>query len=401
MVRAVSIRPSRTLLAALALVAGATLLAACWPQPASAYQLTGKRWPGRTPKIALWNGTGYDEEVRIAVRAWNTSGVRVRFVLVPRSRADVVMTSYKVSAGVLDGFGASGRASLGYSPFSYVRVSRGAKGAPIIGVIAHELGHVLGLAHSDDACGLMNTLPWLECGDPSCDLIQADDLRGALRRYGGRARTGRGELCPPAPRGIAIAPLPRTYRVQMTFDLPQQPAVTGYALRIGVGSCPDADAGPARTAIGTPGQSVLADVTPEDPTAIGKLLCVRLWTSGEKGRLSRTSATTSIPYAPDPLPPPSSLTASGIPGGANISWPAVDHSALVGYEVAFLAGASCPARPTDAPAGQRAGFTVAQAGGGVRMSAAPGRYCVGAWSRDGFGRYSASSATAVVDVPAS
>ena len=124
----------------------------------------GKRWPGRTATITLWNGTGYDEEVRVAMRAWNTSGARVRFVLAPRSRADVSMTSYKVSLGILEGYGASGRASLGYSPFSYVRVSRGARGAPILGVIAHELGHVLGLAHQDETCGLMNTLPWLECG---------------------------------------------------------------------------------------------------------------------------------------------------------------------------------------------------------------------------------------------
>ena len=335
------------------------------------------------------------------MRAWNTSGVRVRFVLAPRSRADVHMTSYKVSTGVLEGYGASGRASLGYSPFSYVRVSRGAKGAPIIGVIAHELGHVLGLAHADDTCALMNTVPWLECAnEQSCDLIQADDLRGALRRYGGRARKGRGELCPPPPAGAAVTPLPRSYRVQMTFDLPQDPAVTGYALRVGVGACPDADAEPARTESGTPGQSMLVDVTPDDPTAIGKQLCVRLWTSGEKGRLSQTSSTTSIAYQPDPLPPPPGLTASGIPGGANISWNPVDHSALVGYEVAFLAGEICPARLTDAPAGQRAGFTAAQAGGGVRMSAAPGRYCIGVWSRDGFGRYSATGSTTLVEVPA-
>ena len=60
------------------------------------------------------------------------------------------MRSYDVSLGVLEGYGASGPASLGYSPFAYVRVSRGARGAPLIGVIAHELGHVLGLGHQDE-----------------------------------------------------------------------------------------------------------------------------------------------------------------------------------------------------------------------------------------------------------
>ena len=51
---------------------------------------------------------------------------------------------------------------------------------------------------------------------------------------------------------------------------------------------------------GPPGQSMLVDVTPEDPTAIGKQLCVRLWTSSERAALSQTSSTTSIASQPDP-----------------------------------------------------------------------------------------------------
>lgn len=393
-------RPGRYLLRTLATFIGAALLASCWAPAAEAYRLTGKRWPGRPATITYWNGTGYDEEVTAAVRAWNTSGVRVRFVRTPRAQARVQMTSYPVLAGILEGYGASGKASLGYSPYSYVRVSRGSKGAAITGVIAHELGHILGLNHDNSGCGLMNTLPWVGCEpqELNCDIVQPDDLRGALKRYGGRARKPRGELCPAAPSGPVITTLPNSYRVQMTFDLPKAVSVGGYGYRVGVGSCPAADTTPVKTETGVAGQSILADVTPDDPGAAGSMLCVRLWSSGEAGRLSKTSTTTTIDYRPDPLPAPASLTGSSVRGGASIQWSPVTHSALLGYEVAYQSGESCPARPSDAPSAQRAGFSAAQATGGLRLSASPGRYCIAVWSRDYFGKLSSGVVTTVVDV---
>ena len=126
---------------------------------------------------------------------------------------------------------------------------------------------------------------------------------------------------------------------------------------------------------------------------------MRLWTRGESGRIGSTSTTTQIQYQPDPLPPPPNLVATGVRGGATITWGRVVHSALIGYEFAYQAGESCPARPADVPAGQRAGFSAAQAEGGLRLTAQPGRYCVGVWSRDYLNRLSASASTTVVEVP--
>ena len=383
------------------LLAGVAVLLACFVQAADAYKLGGKRWPGKPARISYWNGTGYDDEVAAAVRAWNTSGVRVRFVRARRERADVALTSYDPPPGVLDGFGASGRASIGFAPFSNVRVSRGGEGAPIIGVIAHELGHVLGLVHETGQCAAMNSLPWVECGsERNCDILQPDDLRGAIRRYGGRARPGLAQLCPPPPTGLALSTLPGSYRAQLTFTLPRTLSVGGYGLRIGVGSCPPPDSGAATTRPARPGQTLIADVTPPGPDTAGRLLCVRLWSNGEAGRVGAASTTVMMEYRPDPLPPPSGLSVTGIRGGANLQWADVTHSALLGYDVAFLAGEGCPARPADAPEQQRNSFSSTTTGaGGVRMNAPPGRYCVAVWGRDYFGRLSATAATAPVDVP--
>jgi hypothetical protein len=64
-------------------------------------------------------------------------------------------------------------------------------------VATHELGHVLGLAHEDDGCAVMNS--WLFDGHPFkceapapgkwwCQLLTKDDILGAVRIYGGRPK---------------------------------------------------------------------------------------------------------------------------------------------------------------------------------------------------------------------
>jgi hypothetical protein len=72
-------------------------------------------------------------------------------------------------------------------------------------VVAHELGHVLGLDHEDRACATMNA--YLVKRSPErcqeapegkwiCRLLRADDVRGAVSLYGGTARPIRGpEFC--------------------------------------------------------------------------------------------------------------------------------------------------------------------------------------------------------------
>jgi hypothetical protein len=73
-------------------------------------------------------------------------------------------------------------------------------------VVAHELGHVLGLGHEMHVCATMN--PTLVVDHPEhcpapprgmwvCRLLRADDVRGAVSLYGGSVRAIRGpEFCP-------------------------------------------------------------------------------------------------------------------------------------------------------------------------------------------------------------
>jgi len=73
-------------------------------------------------------------------------------------------------------------------------------------VIAHELGHVLGLGHENSVCATMNA--YIDVNHPAncaapppgtwvCRLLRADDVRGAVKLYGGTVRPLRGpEFCP-------------------------------------------------------------------------------------------------------------------------------------------------------------------------------------------------------------
>jgi hypothetical protein len=173
---------------------------------AHAYRLSGQRWPGRT--ITYYNATAYKDEVRAAVRAWNASGVRIRFKAAARTRAQV-----RIASGGRTG--CFGFAQIGYAAGRRAKVQLGA-GCPYVssmtGIVAHELGHILGLMHEDRRCAAMNTVLDARCGlQPAfvyrCRLLERDDVRGAVTRYSGRVRPVRADpYCPSfaAPQAPAI-----------------------------------------------------------------------------------------------------------------------------------------------------------------------------------------------------
>ena len=68
-------------------------------------------------------------------------------------------------------------------------------------IMAHEFGHVLGLDHESKVCATMNpsvgddhtTLCQAPpAGQWTCELLQSDDVRGAVRLYGGTVHAWRG-----------------------------------------------------------------------------------------------------------------------------------------------------------------------------------------------------------------
>ena len=90
--------------AALLAAAAALVLAS----PADAARLGGKKWPTRTITYHVGDAAVRGARSRTATRAWNRSGVRIRFKRVASKRRAALHIVYG------HGGGPSGRASLGY-----------------------------------------------------------------------------------------------------------------------------------------------------------------------------------------------------------------------------------------------------------------------------------------------
>lgn len=182
-----------------------TLLAVVFVPCAGAWKTLGTKWHGRTVTYANLS-PGYGWSLQQAVDAWNASGARVRFVPAPRSRAQVIVSA-KLRPGTEGEAGEAGIRSTteGWSVSAVVRIEDRLDRYAAVQVYAHELGHVLGLAHEDRGCSTMNPglavdHPFL-CRPPTtgtwrCGVVTLDDAAGAVHVYGGRARAPAREFCP-------------------------------------------------------------------------------------------------------------------------------------------------------------------------------------------------------------
>lgn len=168
----------------LALAAGACPLLA--PASASAYELAGRPWPGRTITVHV-RAQAYAPAVRRAVRAWNDADVGVRLRRVSAAEGADVVVRY-------GGRRCEGEALVGYARIrSTVYLGRGCDLGLVRLTAVHELGHVIGLGHERDRCARMNAA-FDDQGTPSlCPArpleawleapLRPDDVRGARALY--------------------------------------------------------------------------------------------------------------------------------------------------------------------------------------------------------------------------
>jgi hypothetical protein len=179
----------------------AILLALVVVPSAGAYRLGGSRWA--TTTITYYNEVpAYGWAVDSAAYAWNSSGAHVQFLKSSRKNAKVLLG--------IQWFTPAGEAIVdrrhGRIYGAKVGIRSGLDRYTMALVIAHELGHVLGLGHENGVCATMNA--YLDVNHPEhcpapppgtwvCRLLRADDVRGAVSLYGGTVRPIRGpEFCP-------------------------------------------------------------------------------------------------------------------------------------------------------------------------------------------------------------
>ncbi|MCW2928554.1 MAG: hypothetical protein JWM86_2522 [Thermoleophilia bacterium] len=178
---------------------------------APAANAAGRAWPGT--RITYYDASLDKVAVARAVAAWNSSGIRTRFVRTyRRGSAQLVIRNSRSTPG---GCG-TGRATLGYSPhfqaFLDITSTRFPtdQGCSVYGqtlVVTHELGHVLGFEHDDGRCSIMNSshvdgvAPYrcyyagvtpatydLRTATWRCRLLEPIDVRRAVARYRGAYR---------------------------------------------------------------------------------------------------------------------------------------------------------------------------------------------------------------------
>ncbi|MDP9227123.1 MAG: M10 family metallopeptidase domain-containing protein [Actinomycetota bacterium] len=296
------------------------------------FNIGGRPWPGHL--IRYFNGVP-DQQAAIAqaAAAWNRSGTNVRFVSVPRSRADVVILPIPLNYPIIH----AGEATRGYmnpaaevnDPFPKVVFGKDGKPLRLAGipttyhgahmwmrhsgdhfggrlgvdewtaVAVHEFGHVLGLGHETRGCSVMNPGG---LRSPACGRLQEwqhfcgsflapDDVAGAVKLYGGHVRKRPIQVC-----DDTSAPMPPTaLTADMSHGWPllrwtlaePQAKLLGVIIKRGENTCPS-EVGSTKSLTAKPQGPWSDDVLPAGSW------CYSVWVVRSNGQPSARPATVTV-----------------------------------------------------------------------------------------------------------
>ena len=173
-----------------------------------------RKWP--KGRITYVDRSLDPDAVKLAVQAWNQSGLNIRFVKVKSARKArlIIRNTKRVPAGCGTGLGTLGYPGPGRKATVNILHGTDADGQACAWpgqtlVVTHELGHVLGLDHYMTGCSLMNTshtngvapsqcIDTIDEAKPGrwrCRLIEKIDLKRVKPIYGGTPRLREPEWC--------------------------------------------------------------------------------------------------------------------------------------------------------------------------------------------------------------